>query len=248
MQRLILATFSGIGLLDRAFEEEWPDAILLRAPERLWGGDIRDWHAPYGILEGVIGGPPCQAHSNMAAAVANNGLTTRSDLIPEFERIVAEAEPVWWLMENVVGAPVPSVDGYVVTHLAVNNRSVPEEPGSLVGPIQHRVRRFSFGTRDGRRLNVEAALFENQEWRPAVCASGVAIGRTGRGRIKLSEMGFKTKEALAESIRLQGLPPDFLDDAPFTVKEKVRVVGNGVPLPMGRAIARAVRIAIEEDQ
>ena len=51
---------------------------------------------------------------------------------------------------------------------------------------------------------------------------------------------------LASYLRWQGLPADFLAaEAPFTVAGKVRVVGNGVPpLPMGRAIAQAVRRAV----
>jgi hypothetical protein len=34
------------------------------------------------------------------------------------------------------------------------------------------------------------------------------------------------------------------EDAPFTVHGLKRVVGNGVPLPMGRAVARAVKAAL----
>jgi DNA (cytosine-5)-methyltransferase 1 len=44
---------------------------------------------------------------------------------------------------------------------------------------------------------------------------------------------------------LSGLPPDFLADAPMTVAGKIKCVGNGVPMAMGRAIARAVRRAVE---
>jgi site-specific DNA-cytosine methylase len=35
----------------------------------------------------------------------------------------------------------------------------------------------------------------------------------------------------------------FLKNSPFAEKHKYRVVGNGVPLAMGRAIAKAVRSA-----
>jgi len=44
--------------------------------------------------------------------------------------------------------------------------------------------------------------------------------------------------------RLQGLPADF--DLPgFTVTEKkIRALGNAVPLPLGRAVAGAVKRAI----
>lgn len=44
-------------------------------------------------------------------------------------------------------------------------------------------------------------------------------------------------------LRLQGLPEDLLDDAPFTAKAARKMVANGVPLPLGRAVARAVRMA-----
>ncbi|GAF72563.1 unnamed protein product, partial [marine sediment metagenome] len=39
--------------------------------------------------------------------------------------------------------------------------------------------------------------------------------------------------------------PDFFDETPFTVHGKRRVLGNGVPLPMGRAIARAVAKVVD---
>jgi DNA (cytosine-5)-methyltransferase 1 len=44
--------------------------------------------------------------------------------------------------------------------------------------------------------------------------------------------------------RLQGLPPEW--DLPgFTVAAKIRALGTAVPLPMARALARAVRQALE---
>jgi len=58
-------------------------------------------------------------------------------------------------------------------------------------------------------------------------------GNNGRGRYKL-----------ADACRLQGLPEDFLADAPFTADGKLKAIANGVPLPMGRAIARAIRQVI----
>jgi site-specific DNA-cytosine methylase len=42
----------------------------------------------------------------------------------------------------------------------------------------------------------------------------------------------------------QGFPPDMLDDCPLTNQGKRKVIGNGVPMPMGRAIARAVKEAV----
>ena len=59
-------------------------------------------------------------------------------------------------------------------------------------------------------------------------------GNAGKGRYRL-----------ANAIHLQGLPEGFLDDAPFTAKGKLRAVANGVPLPMGRAIAKAIKEALK---
>jgi hypothetical protein len=46
--------------------------------------------------------------------------------------------------------------------------------------------------------------------------------------------------------RLQGLPETFLDEAPFTMDGKRMVIGNGVPLQMGRPLARAIREALDD--
>ena len=48
----------------------------------------------------------------------------------------------------------------------------------------------------------------------------------------------------AAMLELQGCPSDLLDEAPFTESAKRKAIGNGVPLPMGRAIARAVTAAL----
>lgn len=56
----------------------------------------------------------------------------------------------------------------------------------------------------------------------------------------------KSESSFARLCRLQGLPEGFLSDSPFTVSGKCKAVGNGVPLPMGRAIAKAVKEAITE--
>jgi DNA (cytosine-5)-methyltransferase 1 len=47
--------------------------------------------------------------------------------------------------------------------------------------------------------------------------------------------------------RTQGLPEDFLSEAPFTKDGKVHAIGNGVPLPMGRAVARAVKAVLAQE-
>lgn len=52
-----------------------------------------------------------------------------------------------------------------------------------------------------------------------------------------------------EALRLQGLPPDFFGPrSPFTERAKLKGLAEGIPLPMGRAIARAVRTALANNQ
>lgn len=243
---LILSLFPGIGLLDAAFEAE--GFCVVRGPDLLWGGDIKRFHPPAGRFDGIIGGPPCQAFSTMTALVRHNGFDVSEDLIPEYERVVAEAGPAWFLMENVKHAPVAKVCGYKVHAPLFNNR--------WIGGEQSRLHRFSFGTRDGRRLETapEEVALENPCYSPRVMASGsawvpVRLGgsgkqkRTFKGR-KLGRIyGDHSNAYFRDAVRLQGLP-DYFDLPGFTVREKIRALGNAVPYPMGRALARSVRRAL----
>jgi DNA (cytosine-5)-methyltransferase 1 len=230
-----------------AFEEE--GFTVGRGPDVLWGGDVRRFHPPAGRFDGVIGGPPCQPFSQLVHMIRANGYEPRHDnLIPEYERVVAEAQPAWWLMEEVPAAPVPNVDGYITRGLLLDNR--------WIGGEQQRKRRISFGTSAGALLELDVVALERQEWAFAVTGDArnrpVAVG--GSGKLKANATGGRTSAlnrgggtlAFEEMCRLQGLPPDFLADAPFTKTAKRQAVGNGVPLPMGRAIARAVKKAVGE--
>ena len=119
------------------------------------------------------------------------------------------------------------------------------------GEEQSRVRRFTFGAhwRVAERFQVDRGEFSvllNPRHEPTACATSRGRRRTPRrdrrGQLQSAALLNRTRADLA---RLQGLPADFLSDAPFTEREKMRVIGNGVPLPMGRAVARAVKQAIE---
>lgn len=250
--QLVLSLFPGIGMLDQAFEEE--GFCVVRGPDVLWGGDIRNFHPPAGRFDGVIGGPPCQAFSRLAHMVRHNGYEPKfGNLIPEFERCIREAEPIWFLMENVPDAPLPTVDGFVVWSTCLNNRQL--------GETQNRVRRWSFGYRGARRvLMIETVALEPMEFEYAATGAGriavpVAIGgnrkpkrlRSGRtvdtNRDALSLETRRSAEGFAAVKRLQGLAESF--DLPgFTVEAKVKAVANGVPLAMGRAMAKAVMRAV----
>jgi len=285
---LILSLFPGIGLLDLAFEQE--GFCVVRGPNVLWGGDIRKFHPPASKFNGVIGGPPCQCFSSLAHLVRANGHEPKfGNLIPEFERCVAEAQPEWFLMENVPAAPEPAVEGYGVKSFLLDNSSL--DGGDGFGLEQRRVRRFSFALRGRKDVPslmrwIDLATFllpdaqpcllqatvsfakdgfqHSKEGRERKCRREAPVGhgqppsvrdnvkRTARISTVCSTMGGKGgkknfgaggRYRLADALGLQGLPEDFLDHAPFTAEGKLKAVANGVPLPMGRAIARAVKEA-----
>lgn len=245
--QLVLSLFPGIGLLDMAFEEA--GFCVVRGPDLLWGGDIHKFHPPAGRFDGIIGGPPCQAFSRLRHIVAANGYKTAPNLIPEFERVVSEAQPTWFLMENVPGAPTPSVVHYGVTSRMVRD--------VWCGGETNRLRCFSFGEHGGvnARFEIETLALHRPDPDVAALASGgmrdrpMAIGGSGKRKDRgaLARRGYKTAQDFDSHLRLQGLPPDFLADAPFTVAGKIKAVGNGVPLPMGRAVAKAVARALGLD-
>lgn len=243
--KLVLSLFPGVGLLDLAFELE--GFCVVRGPDMLWGGDVHRFHPPAGRFDGVIGGPPCQRFSRLASLVRHvyGEEKLAPDLIPDFCRVVDEASPSWFLMENVPAAPIPEIHGYRVHSLLVNNRWVPAEEGSGVGPEQNRIRCFSFGTPGGVRLRVEEACLLNPVTVPAALASGSQWDPRRRRQYGAhgAPAAKQNKEVLAQHIKAQGLP-DGWGLPGFTVKAAIHAVGNGVPLPLGRAVAKAVKEAI----
>jgi DNA (cytosine-5)-methyltransferase 1 len=245
---LVLSLFPGIGLLDMAFEME--GFTVVRGPDVLWGGDVRRFHPPAGKFDGIIGGPPCQAFSRLAHMVRHTGYEPKfGNLIPEFERCVREAQPVWFVMEEVPDAPLPSVIGYATWSTLLNNRWCLDDNGEPA--IANRLRRWTFGDkRTGQRtpLMIDTVALENQRFEYAAIggsSNGKRKIRTGANGKTNTTMPFNSKSAASfiEVCRKQGLPADF-DLPPFTVTAKCKAVGNGVPLPMGRAIAKAVKEAI----
>lgn len=220
---LVLSIFPGIDLLGRAFEEE--GYCVVRGPDLLWGGDIRDFHPPAGVFEGVIGGPPCQAFSRLRYLNPLAGARS-GNLIPEFERVVAEAQPEWWFMENVPEAPIPRAEGYWLHHFAMRDRWVNDGQ-------QERPRRISWGSKEDVRLDIEWAALVTAQPKVTVLAGHGPVGRGGDK--------WKATPPIEDACEAMGLPRDFTKEMPFTMRGKRSVIGNGVPMAMGRAIAKAVK-------
>lgn len=92
--QLVLELFPGAGLFGRAFAQL--GATVVRGPDILWGGDVREFKGIANRFDGAIGGPPCQVFSR--AAITG---TKAINLIPEFVRVIDEISPRWAVMENV---------------------------------------------------------------------------------------------------------------------------------------------------
>lgn len=236
MNGLVLSLFPGIGLLDKAFEDQ--GFCVVRGPDLLWGGDVKKFHPPQGVFEGIIGGPPCQAHSTLVHLIRANGHKVAEDLVPEFERIIMDAAPFWWVMEMVPRGPIPAG--------ATGNALIRDVD---CGGVTSRLRRFSWC---GFDLVLPAVTKKEAPYRAIVKDAReipVAIGESGKKKKglggKLPHMGKPLP--LEEMLYRQGFPPDMLDNAPFTAKGKKDVVGNGVPYSMGIAVAKAVRRAWNKD-
>ena len=213
---LVLSIFPGIDMLGKGFEEE--GFCVVRGPDIIWGGDIRSFHVPSGKFDGVIGGPPCQDFSNARrTAPTGDGLA----MLNEYKRIVLEAQPDWWLLENVERVPDITIDGYTTQRLDLNAREC--------GMAQHRRRHFQIGSPVTQPLIVIP-----QRTNPAAQSQPTCMATEGSRA---------NRRTWADFCELQGLPRDF--DLPgLSIEASYRAVGNGVPIPMARVIALAIREAV----
>jgi DNA (cytosine-5)-methyltransferase 1 len=208
---LILSLFPGIDLLGRGFE--MAGYCVVRGPDLIFGGDIRNFHAPAGAFSGVIGGSPCQDFSKRRRSAPTG---YGREMLAEFERLVLETRPAFWLLENVPDVPDLKISGYSWQRLDLR--------ASEFGLTQSRLRHFQFGSVTGRALILDRRVTVDETEPCCMATEGSKPGRRDWGRF----------------CELQGLPADF-DLPSFTLAAKYQAVGNGVPVPMAMAIALAIR-------
>jgi DNA (cytosine-5)-methyltransferase 1 len=208
--QLVLSLFPGIDLLGRGFQEE--GFCVVRGPDLIQGGDVRRFFSVSGRFDGIIGGPPCPDFSR-----ARRGEPTGYglEMIEEFKRIVRESRPSWWLMENVPGVPDVRIEGYGHQRIDLN--------ATQCGLKQNRLRHFQFGHNRKWVIAVERSEVESEVEPCCLASEGRRPGR----------------RTWADFCRLQGLPSDYRLDQ-YTQSARYRAVGNGVPVPMARVMARAV--------
>ena len=118
-------------------------------------------------------------------------------------------------MENVPCVPDCAVPGYKVQRIDLDAREC--------GSEQRRARHFQFGSREGMQISVVRGPVTGLGLPPVLASDG----KRGGGD-------------WPAAVRLQGLPEGFALPS-FTRKGKFRAVGNGVPVPMSRALAVAIR-------
>ena len=211
--RLVLSLFPGADLLGRGFEAE--GFCVVRGPDLVWGGDVREFRPPADAFEGIIGGPPCQPFSS-ENRTRGDPTGIGADMLRQYVRVVMESRPFWFLAENVPSVPSLVVPGYAVQRFNLR--------ASECGGRQRRNRCFQFGSRDGSVLVVARGGTETVTERAALAIEGSQQGR----------------RSFPDFCELQGLPRSF--DLPgLSTAAKYRAVGNGVPVYMARVVARAVR-------
>lgn len=214
---LVISLYPGIDMLGQGFEAE--GFCIVRDPDRLWGGNIHNYHVPAGKFDGVIGGPPCQLFSteNRTHRDPVKGM----ELVNEFLRVVEEASPAWFLIENIKSIPdITPPPGYTVQRFDLNALEC--------GLMQSRLRHFQFGSKAGLTLIPERLP------KPRLSQ-----------KICLASEGKRTdRRSFADFCELQGLPRTFSLPG-WSLSAKYTAVGNGVPVPMARTVARAIRAALD---
>lgn len=214
--QLLLSLFPGIDLLGRGFESE--GFSVVRGPDLIWGQSIESFHVPPGKFDGIIAGSPCQDFSRKRrAAPTGEGKWALS----QFSRIVNEALPDWFLLENVPTVPTVSIEGYSNQRFDLSAREC--------GLKQSRLRHFQFGSREGLKIIPERD--ESLIRMPGtVTLEPCCLASEGKKH---------NRRSFADFCELQGLPRDF-DLKGWPLAFKYAAVGNGVPINMGRVIAKAI--------
>ena len=220
--QLTLSLFPGIDLLGRAFEAV--GFCVVRGPDLITGGDVRDFAGVVGRFDGIFGGPPCQGFSsdNRHRGNPNHKSVVNSlAMIAQFERIVEECQPTWFCMENVPAVPDVRIEGYEVQRVPISDREC--------GGVQVRMRHFQFGHKDGWIIRPKRVI-ESVNRRK----------KTGPIKSAITTKPSSKWSTFADQCRKQGFEPSEISLPGWSKEAKFRAVGNGVPKGVGLAIARAV--------
>lgn len=220
----VLSLFTGLGLLDEAFRRE--GYTVDSAGDVMWGSPIERYRGTRSSHVGVIAGVPCQTWSaanpsrvpisqvDLSATSSHEGVRTCRELL----RVIDEIQPRWWLVECVPGVPDLALPGYHVQRLNLTDVEC--------GGTQRRLRSIQFGTLEEFPLII----------RPQRIA-----GRRASEPCVLASQCREPESAFERRCRTMGLQSHEIPDlSAFTKAARFRLIGNGVPLTMGRVLASAV--------
>lgn len=206
---LVLSLFPGADLLGRAFHQV--GHCVVAGPDLILDQRIEDFRATPGRFDGIIGGPPCVNYSD---ANRHRNTAEGDRLVLEFLRVVDEAQPEWWLMENVRNVPHVRLRGYSVQRVDCSDW----EFGGRTGRLRH----IQFGHREGHIIR-PARTSTDRPVTPVPTLTTAPAGTADRYSRRCAKMG---------------IAPLALSS--FTPAARRRVIGNGVPWGMGCALAAAV--------
>lgn len=228
---LVLSLFPGIDLLGRAFESV--GYCVVRGPDLIIGGDIRDFVGVPGRFDGIIGGPPCQGFSaaNRYRTDPNHHSVKNSiEMLRQFLRVVDECQPTWWALENVPSVPDCRIDGYAVQRVPISDQQC--------GGVQIRTRHIQFGHKDGWIIRPDRIGETVNQKGTVICRR-----RTGPVVEAVTTKPNSKWSSFSDQCRKQGLDPSEVNLPGMSREAKFRAVGNGVPLTIGKAIAEAIKRA-----
>jgi len=103
LKPIILALCGGTGSWSRPYAEAGYDVRVITLPEC----DVRTYRPPRKKVQGVLAAPPCTVFS-----IANNMKRVRPtsrellegvEIVAHCLRVIAEAQPRWWALENPAG-------------------------------------------------------------------------------------------------------------------------------------------------
>lgn len=237
--KLVLSLFSGIDLLGMAFQRT--GFCVVSAGDIAFGRDIRDFHAPAGHFAGVILGSPCQAWScARRGQVTTEEKASARSLIAEGARVILEAQPDWWLWENVPSVPNIRMEGYTHQRFDLTHR---ECNGEML-----RRRHFQFGVNFNIGVTPDMRDSEKIFWnapgsklvipRSATSADSFTPAPVGEAALKTPWKKLCRMFDLPEGFELSGM----------SRRGKYLAVRNGVPLKMGTVIAAAIHDLMEGKQ
>jgi len=229
---LVVDLFPGWGFLSQPWSEAgFP---VLWGPDLCFSETVEGWHLPEGLAWGIVSGIPCQLfsvarlpHADEPPALQHRNMTR------QVERVISEARPIWYLTENVRQAPIPVVEGYKVQALLLDSADF--------GCAQSRVRRFTFGSRNGAQLGVPETTGRTEDPDPCLTAprgggfTRSAFERQRGRRLKISDL-----------LRGVGLPED--TPTPWPLKKNDgwgQMLANAVPLSVGRVLRDAILKAMK---